>query len=162
MKRTLLLAALLLVGVGLKGQTSLSATGGDASSNTCSVSYSVGQMATQTAYRVDTDERDRTSVREGVQQTYTVEELKIDGAVPFDFDVKVYPNPTTDNVTIGVEGSIAGMRYELYDIDGRLVKKDSIRTEEQNLDLQALPAGAYLLRVMGAKACKSYRIVKAK
>lgn len=161
MKQTLLLAALLLVSVSLKGQTSLPSTGGDAVSSTCRVSYTVGQMAIQTAYERVVN-GNQANVREGVQQTYTVEELKIDGAEPFSFNIKVYPNPTTDNVTIGVGGSVAGLRYELYDTDGRLIKRDTIRTEEQNLDLHGLPAGAYLLRVEGGSASKSYRIVKAK
>jgi hypothetical protein len=161
MKKTLLLAALLLTGLSLRAQATFATTGGDAESNTCSVSYTVGQMAVKTAYeRVTNGERVSANVREGVQQTYTVEELKIEGAEPFSFEVKVYPNPTTDNVTVRLERSVADMRYELYDVDGRLLQKESIRTAEQAIELREYPTGSYVLRIVGSNLQNSYKIVK--
>ena len=163
MKKTLLLAALLLTGLSLNAQEKLSTTGGDAESNSCSVSYTVGQMAVKTAYeRATNGERVSANVREGVQQTYSVEELKIEGAEPFDFDIKVYPNPTTDNVTVRLDKAVANMQYELYDVDGRLLLKENLDSVEQSIDMRDYAAGAYLLRVVGDKATQSYRIVKAK
>jgi hypothetical protein len=163
MKKTLLLAALLLTGLSVNAQETLSTTGGDAESNTCSVSYTVGQMAVKTAYeRVTNGERMSANVREGVQQTYSVEELKIEGAEPFGFNIKVYPNPTTDNVTVSLDKAVEGMHYELYDVDGRLLQKETMRTAEHSIDMRDYPSGAYLLRIISDKATQPYRIVKAK
>lgn len=161
MKKTLLLAALLLTGLSLNAQETLSTTGGDAESNTCSVSYTVGQMAVKTAYeRATNGERVSANVREGVQQTYSVEELKIEGAEPFNFDIKVYPNPTTDNVTVSLGKTVADMRYELYDVDGRLLQKETISTTEQVIELRGYPAGSYVLRIVAGTTQNNYKIVK--
>ena len=163
MKKTLLLAALLLTGLSMKAQETFATTGGDATGTSSSISYTVGQMAIMTDYeRVTAVENASANVREGVQQTYSVEELKIEGAEPFSFDIKVYPNPTTDNLTVRLEQSVAGMRYELYGANGQLLQKESIGSDEQTIDMGDCAAGAYLLRVVGETATQSYRIIKAK
>lgn len=163
MKKTLLVATLLLTGLSLKAQETFATTGGDATGTSSSISYTVGQMAIMTDYeRVTAVENTSANVREGVQQTYSVEELKIEGAEPFSFDIKVYPNPTTDNITVRLEQSVAGMRYELYGANGQLLQKENIGSDEQAIDMGEYAAGAYLLRIMGDTASQSYRIIKAK
>ena len=163
MKKTLLLAALLLTGLSMKAQETFATTGGDATGTSSSISYTVGQMAIMTDYeRVTAVENASANVREGVQQTYSVEELKIEGAEPFSFDIKVYPNPTTDNITVKLEQSVAGISYELYGANGQLLQKESIGSDEQTIDMGDCAAGAYLLRVVGETATQSYRIIKAK
>ena len=163
MKKTLLVAALLLTGLSLKAQETFATTGGDATGTSSSISYTVGQMAIMTDYeRVTAVENASANVREGVQQTYSVEELKIEGAEPFSFDIKVYPNPTTDNITVKLEQSVAGISYELYGANGQLLQKESIGSDEQTIDMGDCAAGAYLLRVVGETATQSYRIIKAK
>ena len=163
MKKTLLVAALLLTGLNLKAQETFATTGGDATGTSSSISYTVGQMAIMTDYeRVTAVENASANVREGVQQTYSVEELKIEGAEPFSFDIKVYPNPTTDNITVKLEQSVAGISYELYGANGQLLQKESIGSDEQTIDMGDYAAGAYLLRVVGETATQSYRIIKAK
>lgn len=163
MKKTLLTAALLLTGLSLKAQETFATTGGDATGTSSSISYTVGQMAIMTDYeRVTAVENASANVREGVQQTYSVEELKIEGTEPFNFDIKVYPNPTTDNITVRLEQSVAGMRYELYGANGQLLQKESIDSNEQTIEMGEYAAGAYLLRIMGDPASQSYRIIKAK
>lgn len=163
MKKTLLLAALLLTGLSLKAQETFATIGGDATGTSSSISYTVGQMAIMTDYeRVTAVENASANVREGVQQTYSVEELKIEGVEPFSFDIKVYPNPTTDNVTVSLGKTVADMHYELYDVDGRLLQKETMRTAEHSIDMRDYPSGAYLLRIISDKATQPYRIVKAK
>lgn len=163
MKKTLLLAALLLTGLSLKAQETFATIGGDATGTSSSISYTVGQMTIMTACeRVTAVENASANVREGVQQTYSVDELKIEGAEPFNFDIKVYPNPTTDNITVSLERAVAGMRYELYGANGQLLQKEIISSVEQAIDMGEHAAGAYLLRVVDETASQSYRIVKAK
>lgn len=163
MKYSITLVVLLLASVSTKAQETFATTGGDATGTSSSISYTVGQMSIMTGYeRVTAVENASANVREGVQQTYSVEELKIDGAEPFSFDVKVYPNPTTDNITIRLEQSVTGMRYELYGANGQLLQKESIDSNEQTIDMGEYAAGAYLLRIMGDTASQSYRIIKGK
>jgi len=163
MKYSLVLVALLLASVSTKAQETFATTGGDATGTSSSISYTVGQMAIMTSYeRVTAVENTSANVREGVQQTYSVEELKIEGAEPFNFDIKVYPNPTTDNITVKLERAAVGMHYELYGANGQLLRKESIGSDEQTIDMGDCAAGAYILRVVGETATQSYRIIKAK
>lgn len=163
MKYSLVLVALLLVSVSTKAQETFATTGGDATGTSSSISYTVGQMAIMTDYeRVTAVENTSANVREGVQQTYSVEELKIEGADPFSFDIKVYPNPTTDNITVKLEQSVAGMLYELYGVNGQLLQKESIGSDEQTIEMGDYAAGAYILRIVGGTSTQSYRIIKAK
>lgn len=68
-------------------------------------------------------------------------------------EVRIWPNPTTDRLTVsGAEGA----SLALYDLTGRClmqVVRCGLRTD---LDLNALNAGIYMLRVDG----KTYRVVK--
>ena len=163
MKYSITLVVLFLASVSTNAQETFATTGGDATGTSSSISYTVGQMAIMTDYEMVTAvENASANVREGVQQTYSVEELKIDGAEPFSFDIKVYPNPTTDNINVRLEQSVAGMRYELYGANGQLLQKESIGSDEQTIDMRDYAAGAYILWVVGDTASQPYRIIKAK
>ena len=67
--------------------------------------------------------------------------------------VLVYPNPTTGRVSIEAEGMRA---IQLFDLSGREVLSSQLST----LDLSALPAGTYLMRVdLGGRATTT-KIIK--
>ncbi|MGI6479934.1 MAG: hypothetical protein ACOX0M_10915 [Salinivirgaceae bacterium] len=99
--KRLKLSAVLLLGLGLTGlqaQTSVNATGGDASGSGGSVSYSVGQVAYQTHTGTSG------SVSEGVQQPFEISVVTgIEEAKGINLSVSAYPNPTTDYLTLEVE-----------------------------------------------------------
>ena len=59
-------------------------------------------------------------------------------------DLKIYPNPTTKNVT--VEGS-GIYEVELYDAVSRRLSQFSILNSQLSIDLEGYPAGAYYLRI---------------
>jgi hypothetical protein len=76
----------------------------------------------------------------------------------------VFPNPTSDRVTVRLElPSTELLRFDLYDINGRR-RAGAIPTRtqswEQELELDHLPAGVYLLRVRAGNAVRSVRLVK--
>ena len=100
------------------------------------------------------------NLREGVQQTYTIEELKIDGVQVLDFDVSVYPNPTADKITVSIGNDVQDMSYELYSIDGKLLKKGRFQGTEQNIEMKDYVSGSYVLRLSVGRSENSYRIVK--
>lgn len=71
--------------------------------------------------------------------------------------VRVYPNPVTE--VLHLELPEAGWKAELYDTQGKLLRK--VGSIGNQLDLHALPAGTYLLRLRGPKgAVTRYSIVK--
>lgn len=60
-------------------------------------------------------------------------------------DWQVYPNPAQDQLHVRVKEKVAGLSLDLYDLHGRKVLSRSATGLETELDVQALPAGVYLL-----------------
>ena len=69
-------------------------------------------------------------------------------------EVTVYPNPTTGKVTVD---GLDIQRIELYDNSGRQL---SATANDRELDLTALPAGAYTLRVTTSEGVEVRRVIK--
>ncbi len=60
----------------------------------------------------------------------------------------VYPNPTTDVLTIETLNSTQINTVEIFDINGRLLKKLDINTNDDlNIDVNPLSAGFYFLKI---------------
>lgn len=158
--RRLQLSAILLLGLGLTGlqaQESANATGGNASGNGGSVSYSVGQVV----YSTNTETNGL--VAEGVQQPYeisvvtAIEELK-----GINLSVSAYPNPTTDYLTLEVkEFEISNLYFQLYDIDGKLLKEEKITNSRTSIVMSSLVSATYFVKVIqNNKAIKIIKLIK--
>lgn len=162
MKKVIVILALITACFGLKAQATFSTVGGDAVSGSAKLSYTAGQVATQPAKtRVTNAERLSARLTEGVQQAYSVEELKIEGATPIAADIKIYPNPTTDNITVRVAGEVL-LSYILYDASGRKLKDGKLQNGETAIDMSDYAAGSYILRVKGKASENGYRITKVR
>ena len=161
MRRVVFFVLLTMTGTCLWAQSAFGVAGGDASGENGSLNYTVGQVAVMTTYgKVTNASRVAANLREGVQQTYTVEELRIDGVQVLDLDISVYPNPTADQVTVSVGHSVADMRYELYSMDGRLLQKGSVNEGELSIEMRTYAAGSYVMRIAAGKSENNYKIVK--
>ncbi|MCR4812788.1 MAG: T9SS type A sorting domain-containing protein [Bacteroidales bacterium] len=161
MRNIVFFILLLTVSVALRAQAAFGIVGGEVSGEDGSVSYSLGQIAVETTYaRVTNASRVAANLREGVQQTYSVDELAIDAIDARGFDISVFPNPTTDMVIVKSSITNPNMRFELYGVDGRLMQNGLISQPEQNIDMQDCAAGAYILRIAVGKKENNYRIVK--
>jgi hypothetical protein len=70
-----------------------------------------------------------------------------DGAAQYQnmADVLVYPNPTTDRLTVEGQGM---QRVELYDAMGRLISATHADSERTTVSMAGKPSGMYLLKVM--------------
>ena len=160
-KNALVLIALLLTGGCLMAQSTFGVTGGNVKGASGSLSYTMGQFAVETTYgKVTNASCVAANLREGVQQTYTIDELRIDGVQALAFDVSVYPNPTVDRITVSLGVETSDVRYELYSIDGKLMQKGTILGNEQNIEMRDYAAGSYVLRLAAGQSANSYRIVK--
>jgi hypothetical protein len=134
-------------------------TGDDASGDYGSVSYSIGQVFyTYIGAPVY-------NVAQGIQH----EEANIVLAVPDVItepktEIFIFPNPTTDYVTINIESSDFAERqrsYQLFDLQGRLMKQNAIYQNETQINLSYLSSSTYLLRVYSDnKMTKSFKIIK--
>ena len=72
-----------------------------------------------------------------------------------DSKVAIFPNPTTDKVTIQCEGMTM---VEVYSAEGKLVQR--VKVEGDTYQLDGLESGVYTLRVMKGESIFIRRVVK--
>jgi len=83
-----------------------------------------------------------------------------------DFDkniiMEVYPNPTSDYITLKVDGTLSGLlSYTMMDISGKPIKNGEIHDNEELYNMVDFANGVYLLNIIrNNKVIKSYRIIK--
>lgn len=135
---------LLVLGLaGLKAQEAMPAAGGDASGSGGSVSYSVGQVVYSTFSGTNG------SVAQGVQQPYEISIVTgLGESNRINLVCSVYPNPTTDFLTLKIDDKANRQYvYFLYDINGKLVKSNTVDSRETSIDMSNLIISTYILKV---------------
>ncbi|AXG73238.1 T9SS C-terminal target domain-containing protein [Flavobacterium arcticum] len=75
-----------------------------------------------------------------------------------DDSVKLYPNPTTDNVTIAANSAITSV--QLYDVQGRLLHSRVGNETSIRLDVSAQPSGLYFVKITTDNGSKVEKLVK--
>lgn len=79
--------------------------------------------------------------------------------IPLDCqDLSIYPNPTTDKVTIKFHSKIS--RISLFDITGSLLKVFDFDTDEPIIDLIGFKKGIYMLNIRAELFNGTYKILK--
>jgi len=158
--KKLKLSAVLLLGLGLTGlqaQTSINATGGNASGSGGSSSYSVGQVAYQTHTGTNG------SVAQGVQQPFEISVVTaIEEAKGINLSVSAYPNPTTDYLTLEVkEYELSNLHFQLYDMSGKLLQNEKITGNQTSIVMSNLVPATYFVKVTESnKEVKTFKIIK--
>jgi len=75
--------------------------------------------------------------------------------------IKAYPNPVGTQVTIDMPERDGNYFYELYDLAGQMLQKESLDAAVQSVDFSELNAGSYLMRVVkDNKSSKTLKITK--
>ena len=72
--------------------------------------------------------------------------------------MSLYPNPATD--MLQVESTERIEQYEIYDVTGALLRRDVVGHNAFNLDIEAMPAGTYLLKLTSEGTVQTRRFVK--
>ena len=72
--------------------------------------------------------------------------------------MKFYPTPVKENLTIESSGSIKNL--ELFDFQGRLIKRIEINAGLYNLDMSSFSQGIYLIRVYTSAGNFMQKIIK--
>ena len=63
-------------------------------------------------------------------------------------DVKVFPNPMTDRVTVVLPPSVSSVNFTLFDILGRIIQqKNNILDKQFEVLRGDLPSGLYVYRI---------------
>ncbi|RLD90317.1 MAG: hypothetical protein DRJ09_04505 [Bacteroidetes bacterium] len=74
-------------------------------------------------------------------------------------NIKVFPNPAKDFLNIKFKTNGRDASINLYNIDGRLLKKDRCNTCNKTLDLSNLPGGLYFLTITTDLYQKTFKVI---
>lgn len=79
-----------------------------------------------------------------------------------DFNFVIFPNPTQDKFTIHTQNYLyADGKIMLYDVYGRLVISQTIQNELEEININRLSSGVYIVKVFdGKKELKNLKLIK--
>jgi hypothetical protein len=119
------------------------------------VSYSIGQIDYITSTGTD-----GTVTTEGLQQPY---EISVTDQATTDLDIAVYQNLTSDFVVLSIlGGSFETLYYTIYDVQGKLIKKNKIMENKTDISLNELANAIYFIKVFNNedKGIKTFKVIK--
>lgn len=131
-------------------------SGGDATGSGGSVSYSYGQVFYETLNGVSGE------LSQGVQQAIEIYSLSTPSN-SIDINLAMYPNPAISQVTLDLNFAHFQdvMKYELFNVNGKLLKTGAIISNQTNIDIDILPKATYVLNVITSnKLLKSFKLIK--
>lgn len=155
MKQIGILAVVLLLQLSATAQQGFVMSGSHTQNSNGSASSSMGQICQ------NTDSNASGTFQEGLQHPYeyanvvSVEELF--SATEF----SVFPNPARDFLLITHEGQDhSPVQLRLFDTAGKLIREDTITSNQHTLSLQNLRPGIYYLRLHMNNQTNTIEIVK--
>ena len=77
-----------------------------------------------------------------------------------ELSLSIYPNPTLNHINI-LSSSVIEIKFEIYDINGKLISQDLI-TSDQQINMTQLSSGVYLLKILNVNntSSKVFRVIK--
>lgn len=156
-KKTMLSLAVILLGLAnAAAQQASTASGGEATGTTGTLSYTTGQsFYTQ-------DSGSTGTLTRGVQQPYEISTTL--GREEFGINLKmaVFPNPTVNLLSLSVQDyDSSSMSFVLRDLNGRQLQSGSISSEETKIQMESYASAVYFLQVMrNGKPTKTFKIIK--
>ena len=160
-KQTLFFVSFMMVlAVAVNAQSVIVPVGGDVQNSNGSISYTVGQIAVETAV----SNEGSVSVAEGVQQPYEIQTVGVNNYPQIVLNAKVYPNPTENLAQLelnGFEIPDDGLKAYLYDGNGKLLQTMTITDDITSFQIGQYATGNYLLEVKsGNSSLKTFKIVR--
>lgn len=135
----------------------IGSAGGDTGNNAGSFSWTLGETI------INTLESTSFHVTQGFQQGNLQASTGIDKSEEFGVEIKVYPNPAKDYLTVETQNLSKTLEFTLYDVNGRLLKNGVVKASRFDINLMDYPAGSYILQILQeASLVKSFNIVKLK
>lgn len=156
-RKILLLCVALQTGaLGAFSQSNIVSAGGDASSSSGSVSFSIGQVDYVQASSASG------SISLGVQQPFEFFQIIGVEELGRELNISAFPNPTSEFVQIQLDGNISNLQLHLYDAIGNLIQATNMNAIQVTLDLSSFSNGIYYLRVLNAenKQVKTIKLIK--
>lgn len=75
-------------------------------------------------------------------------------------NIKVYPNPVKELITVSVPENIAEFSIQFYNSTGQIVLTENSNNTIQNISLHALPNGIYFYKIDAANTIKTGKLIK--
>ncbi|MFM9943919.1 MAG: T9SS type A sorting domain-containing protein [Bacteroidia bacterium] len=131
-------------------------TGGNATGNGGTVSYSIGQID----YSTNTGSTGMAT--QGVQQPYEIFTVGGVENLSIRLSISVYPNPSADFLFLNFENTdFKNSCFELTDISGKIITSQPIANSQTLIDMKNLAAATYFLKIKNAQSeLKIFKIIK--
>lgn len=160
MKKLCSLIIILMSVTAVFSQYAIVPAGGDAQNANGSVSYTVGQVVTQTS----ANSNGSISVAEGVQQPYEIQTVGVDNYPQIALNAMVFPNPTENLAQLqlnGFEIPADGLQTTLYDGKGKLLQSLSVTDDLTTFQIGQYATGTYYLELRDKKqVLKTFKVVR--
>lgn len=77
-------------------------------------------------------------------------------------EIKVFPNPTQEFITIRFSEYIEDTRYSIYDLRGKLIENKLISSADTEIDLKKYASGQYILKLTNKsrQAIQTFQVIK--
>ena len=76
-------------------------------------------------------------------------------------DIRVYPNPTMDNLTLSLDIATGDYDYQIYNQSGELIRRERINSDNEEIDFSPYSSGLYFMKVLKEeKYSRTVKIVK--
>lgn len=136
-------------------QSNVVGTGGNASGSGGNLSYSIGQID------YINSEGSSGNVHQGVQQPFEFYSVSSGLNEQFLIDANLYPNPTNEYIILSLGDIQQDLRFELVDLNGKLLDKGDITSTQTTIDARFYAPGQYFLNILSLKqTVQSFKIVK--
>ncbi|MBK7133180.1 MAG: T9SS type A sorting domain-containing protein [Bacteroidales bacterium] len=136
-------------------QEVIASAGGYNTGGNLSISWTLGETI------IPTFKNGNLILTHGFQQQLII--TSVEENIDILVNIKVFPNPASDNLNIRFEEPIDGeVVITIIDSQGRLIKTETIEatTTEKQISLQELGGGVYFLRMTKGKLVNVYKVVK--
>ena len=155
MKYSFIILILLLAGSAVSAQEVVSSNGDSKSAGGIEVSWTIGEVL------IETFISDATALTQGFHQTRLMVTAISDVLFP-GLEIKVFPNPTPDIITIHFSEYIDGSKYWLFDMTGKLLENKLINSEDTEINMNRYASGQYILKLTNKsrQAIQTFQVVK--
>jgi membrane-bound inhibitor of C-type lysozyme len=134
----------------------IASSGGHEESSESSIAWTLGEVV------IAAHTKSGVMLTQGFHQSNLEITTAVDESHSLDIQVKAYPNPVQNKLTVEVDNNEAmDLSLQLFDINGRLLLKRQLNNSRQNLNLEKYAQGQYILWIRSDKGLiKSFNIVK--
>ena len=153
MKKQIFLFATFFAAFAATAQEVVSSQGGSYSNANGSIDFTVGEVI------INTGSNGTNDLTQGFHQT-NWNFLGVQDFAP-DFDVTIFPNPTSD--VMNIKSTIyQNLSYSLYDAQGKLVLKNVLSETVTQIQVNLLAPGAYSLSISDKNGqLKNFKLIKS-